>query len=326
LIKYIILPFFIAIFTVNALEIETIESFDEPQAAVVDIVESIDIKNSVVIEDNTILEGKTLTKEPTKKEINKKFKRVSKKAKKRAKKEQKEVAKVDKKSTTKAQKAKKSKKRRVQLAIIIDDVSQKWQIDFLKKLPYHITPSIFPPTKMNMHSNKLAKNLKHFMVHLPIESHSVAMNKIYKMLFLKDSNKKIRARVKEIRRLFPTAKYLNNHTGSVFSRNYAKCKVLYKALKQEGFIFLDSRTTQKSKFKKITKEMGDRYLKSDIYIDNTQSVAYTIKQLKKAIALAKQRGYAVVIGHPHPTTFKALKKAAKLFKNIDMVYIDELRF
>jgi polysaccharide deacetylase 2 family uncharacterized protein YibQ len=323
LFRYIILSFFIAIFTVSALEIETVESFDEPQSVVVDVVETIEpnYKNEPTYEKQSLE-----TLEPTVKESPKVAKKIKKKVIKKSTK-RKTTTKTEPNKTKKAKRAKKSaKKSSVQLAIIIDDVSQKWQIDFLKRLPYHITPSIFPPTKMNMHSNKLATNLKHYMVHLPLESHSKAMNKIYKMLFLKDSDKKIISRVKEIRRLFPNAKYLNNHTGSVFSKNYKKCKVLYKALKKEGFIFLDSRTTQKSKFKKIAKEMGQRYLKSDIFIDNTQSVAYTIKQLKKGIALAKSRGYAVVIGHPHPTTFRALKKAAKLFKNIDMVYIDELRF
>jgi len=306
LIRYI-LTFFLLAFALNALEVEIIDSFGyEQESKVINIDNFNTNKSTKKPKPNSI---KAALKKPNTKESNK-------------------TAKVIKKTLKKPTKHTivKSKKNKPQLAIIIDDITTKSQIRFLKSLPYHITPSIFPPTKMNMHSHYLARNLKHFMVHLPLESHSRAMNKINKMLFLRDSNAKIRARVKEIRKLFPNAKYLNNHTGSVFSKNYLKCKVLYKALMKNGFIFLDSRTAQKTKFGKIAREFGKKYYKSDVFIDNKLSINYTLSQLKKGIALAKKRGYAVVIGHPHPTTFKALKKATKLFKNINMVYIDELRF
>ena len=40
--------------------------------------------------------------------------------------------------------------------------------------------------------------------------------------------------------------------------------------------------------------------------------------------MAKRNGYAVIIGHPHKQTFKALKLATKYLKNVDVIYIDEL--
>jgi len=73
---------------------------------------------------------------------------------------------------------------------------------------------------MNMYSYKLAIGLKHFMVHLPLESHSKQMNKIYKLIRVTDSKKKMEKRIEEIRKLFPNAKYINNHTGSKFTANY----------------------------------------------------------------------------------------------------------
>jgi len=328
LIKYIV-ALFITFFTLNASEIDIVEDFGtDDNRAKINVVESID--SAELQSDKAIV-----YQEPVKEQVEKvkpkeeSIKKPKKKEVKKEKKVKKEPIKEQNSSKTakkRVLKHKKSGKNLPQLAIIIDDVSKRSQINFLKSLPYHITPSIFPPTRMNMNSNNLAKNLKHYMVHLPIESHSKAMNKIYKMLFLKDSNDKIRKRVKEIRRLFPNAKYLNNHTGSVFCRNYKKSKVLYKALKKEGFVFLDSRTSKKTKFNQIARELGYKYYKSDIFIDNVQNVNYTIKQIRKGVALAKKQGYAVIIGHPHPTTFKALKRASKYFKDVKLVYIDELKF
>ncbi len=214
-------------------------------------------------------------------------------------------------------------KRAPKLLIIIDDITTQRQLNFLKSLPFKVTPSIFPPSKMSMATPKLTKNLKHFMIHLPLQSDSKIMNKMHKTLFIYDSDKKIKQRVAEIRRLFPNARYVNNHTGSIFTANYKKSKVLVKELNSKGFIFLDSRTTQRSKIRRIKKELGLRYLKNDIFIDNIQNVDYTLNQLKKGISLAKRRGYAVVIGHPHSSTFKALNRLKPFLKGVRVVYIDE---
>lgn len=215
-------------------------------------------------------------------------------------------------------------KKRAKLVIIIDDISHKYQLNIIKSLPFKVTPSIFPPSKMNMNSNKLAKGLKHYMVHLPLQSNSKAMNKMHKTIFVADSNKKIEARVAEIKKLFPTVKFINNHTGSVFSKNYNKCKVLYKALDKYGIKFVDSRTTKFTQFKKIAKEFHKRYYKNNHFIDNIIDTKQILKEIIRGITIAKKRGYAIIIGHPHKQTFKALKMAKKYLNNIDVVYIDEL--
>jgi polysaccharide deacetylase 2 family uncharacterized protein YibQ len=222
-------------------------------------------------------------------------------------------------TTTILKKGKKPK-----LVIIIDDVSQSWQIKAIKALRYHITPSIFPPSKQAERSHLLATQLKHFMVHLPMQSGNAQMNRMRGTLKTTDSPKKMQARAKEIRKLFPKAKFLNNHTGSRFTSNYKAMKRMYGYLKAEGFVFVDSRTSGKTKVRKITKEHGDRYIVRDVFIDNTQTISYIHKQLSKAVKIAKKRGYAIAIGHPHKATFKALSSAKDLLKGVNVVYIDEL--
>jgi len=210
------------------------------------------------------------------------------------------------------------------LVIIIDDVSHRYQLNLIKALPFKVTPSIFPPSKMNMHTPILAKGLKHFMVHLPLESHSRAMNRMNKTIFTYYTQKQIDNRIKEIRRLFPTARYINNHTGSKFTSNYLASKRLYKSLIKRGFIFVDSRTTMKTKIPKIAKEFNKRYLKNDFFLDNTISTPAIKRQIRKAVNYAKKYGLAVVIGHPHPQTFRALRESRKLIQSVRTLYIDEL--
>ena len=165
------------------------------------------------------------------------------------------------------------------LVIIIDDVHTRSQLQAIRTLPFHVTPSIFPPYALAKHSNRLAKNLKHYMIHLPMESGSIQFNKQSKTLIRSLTISQMRERVKELRRLFPDAAYINNHTGSTFTSNYRAMKRLYNLLRSEGFVFVDSFTAGSSKVKKIAHEEGDAYVRRDIFIDNKQNVDYIQKQL-----------------------------------------------
>ncbi len=216
------------------------------------------------------------------------------------------------------------KGKKPRLAIIIDDISHKRQLEALLSLPYHITPSIFPPSELSTDSNDLARYTKHFMVHLPMQSGSAAMNRMKGMLFVKDSKEKVQKRVDEIRRLFPQAKFVNNHTGSIFTSNYKAMKQLYSMLRKKGFVFIDSRTSSKSKVRKIAKEYGDRYIARDVFIDNVQDTKSILRQLRTAVRIARKRGFAIAIGHPHPATMRALRQAGKILSGVQTVYIDEL--
>ena len=216
------------------------------------------------------------------------------------------------------------KSHKPRLVIIIDDVHTKAQISAIKALKMKITPSIFPPYKLSPNSNLLTRSLEHYMIHLPMESGNKQFNTQYKTLKVSFSNKKIENRIKELRLLFPKAKFINNHTGSVFTSDYAAMHLAYKIMRENGFIFLDSKTISSSKVKDIAEAFGDRYVARDIFIDNTHTVPAIHAQLKKAAALAKKRGYAIAIGHPHQTTMQALVSAKEILKEVETVYIDEL--
>ncbi len=213
---------------------------------------------------------------------------------------------------------------RPRLVIIIDDVHTQQQLHDIAHIGYPVTPSIFPPYTLSPHTPRLARNAVHYMIHLPMESGSAKFNTQSKTLMSGFSRAQMEARIKELRRLFPRAHFINNHTGSVFTANEAAMNRLYEAMRKEGFIFIDSRTSAKSKAGKIAHAHGDVYVARDIFLDNVQSVPAIHKQLKKAVRLAKKNGYAIAIGHPHKATIAALKSAKPLLKGVDVVYIDDI--
>ena len=217
-----------------------------------------------------------------------------------------------------AQKIKKPK-----LVIIIDDVSFKWQVNKIKTIPCKVTPSFFPPSKRHPNTPIYAKTFPHYMIHLPLEA--IHFDKPEpNTLNSKDSYQTILKRIEYVKNLFPKAKFINNHTGSTFTSNKEAMIKLFRALKNENLGFVDSKTTPYSKSKEATQIYNIPLFSRDIFLDNKADPKYIQNQLKKAIKIAKKRGYAIAIGHPHPATLITLKNSKELLKDVEVVYIDEL--
>jgi len=210
------------------------------------------------------------------------------------------------------------------LVIIIDDVHTSRQLRKIQNLPIPVNPSIFPPYTLSPNTPKLATQAVHYMIHLPMESGNAKFDRQSKTLKTGFDRKQMQARMKELRRLFPRAHYINNHTGSKFTGDAKAMRMLYEVMKEEGFTFIDSRTTSGSKVGKIAHALGDDYVARDIFLDNVKSIPAIHTQLKKAVKLAKKNGYAIAIGHPHEITMKALQRAKPLLKEVEVVYIDEI--
>ena len=202
------------------------------------------------------------------------------------------------------------------VAIVIDDFGyRKTDIDRFKKLPYPISVSIIPFTPYEKYSAQEAiKFGKSVMLHIPMEPNSSG-EKIEKlerktkgMLSTKMTEKQIRALLKEEIKRVPYAVGANNHMGSKFTRFKKGMRVVLDELTKNGLFFLDSRTVAYSLGTRVGKEMGIVVLKRDIFLDNSRDVNYIKHQLDELARIAMKRGYAIAIGHPHITTYLALKE------------------
>ena len=232
------------------------------------------------------------------------------------------------KSVARPKKSEKVKKivkgKKPKLVIIMDDMAFNWQFKKLKGVPFKVTPSLFPPTKRHPNTQKYAKELHFYMIHLPLEAISKHFRNESDVLKTSFAQDKINKQIKKLRRLFPKCKYINNHTGSKFTSDYNAMIRLYNALWDYGFSFVDSRTSRYSKVKKVSKLFNRNYIKRDVFLDNKIEVYSIKKQIKKAVKIAKKRGYAIAICHPHEKTFIALRESKSLLKDIDVVYLNEL--
>lgn len=234
---------------------------------------------------------------------------------KKQKKEPKKLLQVEKKGTYSG---------KPKLAIVIDDVAYAHQTRLMKKIPFKITPAFFPPTKRHPDTVRLSKDFSFAMIHLPTEALNYA-NAEPQTLNVGDSVETIRVRIRDIKRWFPTIQYYNNHTGSKFTADFESMVKLIKVMKEENLFFVDSRTTADTKVPQVAKKYGVKLYARDIFLDNSIEKKLIRKQLKKAVAIAKKRGYAIAIGHPHKNTLNVLINAQDILKSVELVYLKELK-
>ncbi|EAL1177137.1 divergent polysaccharide deacetylase family protein [Campylobacter coli] len=216
-----------------------------------------------------------------------------------------------------------SKTKQARLAIIIDDMANISQVRALQALKLKLIPSFFPPDKNHIDTPKLALKFDFYMVHLPLAAMNYTKPEL-DTLNPSDSEKRILKKIQQVKKDFKDLKFINNHTGSLFTSDEKAMKKLYKAFEKEELIFVDSKTIASSKAPKVAKALGQIYIQRDVFLDNRDDVAYIKNQLIEAVRLAKQKGFAIAIGHPRKNTFKALEQSKDLLKSVELVYLSEI--
>lgn len=210
------------------------------------------------------------------------------------------------------------------LAIIIDDIAYMHQAKEILGLGFKVTPSIFPPTSVHPDTPKIASKFDFYMIHLPLEAMFFKKNEP-NTLNVGDSAQKIDNTIASIKKKFSDAIYINNHTGSKFTSNYKSTKMLLESISNHGMLFADSLTSNASKVRMLSKEMGLRYVYRDVFIDNDQNVKSALDQIEIAVKKAKKNGKAIAIGHPYKSTFEALKIAKNgILKDVELVYLKDI--
>ncbi|WP_373072413.1 divergent polysaccharide deacetylase family protein [Sulfurimonas sp.] len=209
------------------------------------------------------------------------------------------------------------------LAIILDDVSVRSQVEAIKNLNLPLTMSFLPPSKHRPNSAKLAQNESFYMVHLPMEAMSFTKEEPF-TLRVDDSQDKISNRIQKLKELFPKVRYINNHTGSKFTSNERAVNKLIYELKKNNINFIDSRTIADTKVPKVMKNYGMKYIGRDVFLDHHSDKNYVKSQIKRAIKIAKEHGTAIAIGHPHKNTLLAIKESKELLREVDLVRVNRI--
>ena len=217
-----------------------------------------------------------------------------------------------------------SVKGRAKLVLIIDDVATFEHASMIKSIGLKITPSIFPATKTHPDTPNIARTFEFYMIHLPMQAKHFDSPEIG-TLTINESFESMHEKIKKIRKDFPRAKYTNNHTGSRFTSDYDAMDKAYRALIEQGFIFVDSKTIAQTAVARAAKKYNQPYISRDIFLDDDPSAAAVRRELVAAVNLAKKRGYAIAIGHPKKNTIAVIKASKNnILKDVEVVYLKDI--
>ena len=118
----------------------------------------------------------------------------------------------------------------------------------------------------------------------------------------------------------------NNHMGSLASGDKALMDEVCAFLGKRGLFFLDSRTTAQTVAEREAARLGLPHAKRDVFLDDQVEPKAILKQLDRALSLAKKQGYAVAIGHFKAVTLDTLLKAIPKIQEegVQLVYLSEV--
>jgi len=196
------------------------------------------------------------------------------------------------------------------LAIILDDIGYSAEAgERAVNLPGAVTYAVLPFTPHGQALARLAHaSGKEVMLHAPMSNLAgMALGEGGLTLALTEEEfvRTLRAAIADI----PHVVGVNNHTGSELTAAEQPMQWVMRELKTQGLFFVDSMTTGHSVAAKVAIDNQVPALKRHVFLDNEATAEAIDREFQRALSIARQQGFAVVIGHPYPETLEYLEKA-----------------
>jgi len=106
----------------------------------------------------------------------------------------------------------------------------------------------------------------------------------------------------------PGAAGVNNHMGSVLSADEGAMGPILAELAARGLFFIDSRTSPASVGYRLALAHGVAAAERQVFLDADPAPEAVALQFERLLGLARERGAAVAIGHPHRDTLSVLER------------------
>jgi polysaccharide deacetylase 2 family uncharacterized protein YibQ len=194
-------------------------------------------------------------------------------------------------------------------AIIIDDLGSNLGAEReLLQLRYPLTFSVMPNLR---HSTRIAEEAhregREIMLHLPMQpepgsSASPSPDELEAGMSSLAVRRTIEADLVSV----PHARGVNNHMGSRATADTNLMTDVMQVLGERHLYFVDSRTTPDSVALEVARRMQLPAFYRSVFLDDTETTAYTLGQLRELRRVVEEQGAAIAIGHPHPSTISAL--------------------
>jgi len=214
--------------------------------------------------------------------------------------------------------------KKIQLAIIIDDIGAKAGDAKAFSLSKSITFSILPHTKYSTEfSYRAAQQNREVMLHMPMESlHNEKLGP--GPLLASMYPQQITTALLKALETVPHAVGVNNHMGSKLTQMTLQLTSVMVELEANNLFFIDSKTTRFSKATRIAKQQGVKVAARHVFLDHVQKISFLEQQFDLALKRAERHNKAILIAHPYPITLAFLhKKIAELPRNVELITVSE---
>ncbi|AIR69774.1 divergent polysaccharide deacetylase family protein [Dickeya fangzhongdai] len=195
------------------------------------------------------------------------------------------------------------------LALVIDDFGYRpHNENQVLAMPTAVSVAVLPnaPYARDMATKAHAQG-REVLIHLPMAP--MSKQPLERDTLRPDMSSEEIARIlRDAVNKVPYAVGLNNHMGSAMTASLPGMQKVMQAMTAYRLYFLDSMTIGSSQASQAAAGTGIKVLKRKVFLDDTQNVADIRRQFSRAVEIAQRSGYAIAIGHPHPTTIQVLQQ------------------
>lgn len=196
------------------------------------------------------------------------------------------------------------------LIVVIDDLGDNLNQGMAAiSLPGPVAYAVLPHTPYSVTLAELAHQQgKEVMLHVPMAN--LSNRRLGPGALTPDLNRdQLEAVLRDDIRSVPHVVGVNNHMGSLLTQKGKQMRWVMDILADQGLFFLDSVTTPRTTGWKTAYERGVPWLMRDVFLDHKQTTEFVDKQFRYGLKLAREQGFAVLIGHPYPVTVNYLQEA-----------------
>jgi len=198
---------------------------------------------------------------------------------------------------------------RARIAVLIDDLGRSVQdLEALDALGVPLSYAVLPfETRTADVVSEILRRGWELLLHLPMEPQSGA-NPGPGALTSDMSGATMRQATLAALAAVPGAVGVNNHMGSVLSADPRSMSVVLGVVAERGLFYVDSRTSAETVGYRRALELGVPAAERQVFLDTDPQLASIEEQFDRLLSVARQRGAALAIGHPHPATLEVLAR------------------
>jgi polysaccharide deacetylase 2 family uncharacterized protein YibQ len=203
------------------------------------------------------------------------------------------------------------------IAVVLDDWGyNRYHCKYLENIDAPVTAAILPNLPFSKEVLACARAAgQEAILHLPLEPYT--NNDKYPrdyILTTKMSSREIASLLKKMLDQFPGISGVNNHMGSKATEDPRVMGVVMSELKKRGLFFVDSVTSSRSVCPQVAQEIKIPFARRLVFLDNRNERASIERSFAEGARIAKEKGFALIIGHDRELTLKILAEQVTKLK------------